>query len=98
MAFTLAAAETFSGIAGSATSITVTIEGAEIAAASPSAPTYKKLYQGQPGTPSTTLSPAPASTATIIRTIHITNPTAGAVTIKLWQAGVADANVVLPAV
>lgn len=62
------------------------------------ADTFKRLYQGQPGTGATTLYTVPALTATIIKHIRIVNPTATDRTIKLWHGGVVDANVILPTV
>lgn len=61
------------------------------------AETYKKLYQGQPGTSAATIYTAPASTAAIVKSIRIVNTTASAATIKLFQSGTADTNVILPA-
>jgi hypothetical protein len=58
---------------------------------------FRKLYQGQPGTSATTLYTVPGSTAVIIKAIRITNPTGTDRTIKLWHDGTADSNVILPA-
>lgn len=59
--------------------------------------TYKKLYQGQPGTSATTLYTVPAATQAIVKHIRIVNNDTSARTIKLWHDGTADANVILPA-
>jgi hypothetical protein len=58
---------------------------------------WRKLYQGQPGTSATTLYTVPGATAAIIKHIRVTNPTGTDRTIKLWHDGTANANVILPA-
>lgn len=60
------------------------------------ADTFKKLYQGQPGTGATTLYTVPASTSAIVKHITVSNPTGASRTVKLWQSGTADTNVILP--
>jgi hypothetical protein len=59
--------------------------------------TYKKIYQGQPGTSATTLYTVPSATQAIIKHIRIVNNDSTARTIKLWHDGTAAANVILPA-
>ena len=58
---------------------------------------YKKLYQGQPGTSATTLYTVPSATQAIIKHIRVVNNDSTARTIKLWHDGTAAANVILPA-
>lgn len=95
MTLALAAADTISGIAGSATSITYTISGDEITS---SGDAFKVLAQGQLGSTAGTLYTVPASTSTIIKSIHLANPSASDVTAKLTVKGTAAANVILPAI
>lgn len=59
---------------------------------------FKKLAQGQAGTSASTLytSPATAGNSTIIKSIRIVNMDTSARWIKLFQAGTADSNVILP--
>jgi hypothetical protein len=79
-----------SGIAGAATSITVTIYGRrQLRSAS------VRLYQGQVPASATTLYTA-AGEEVIIDEIHCVNPTAGAVTIKFHNSGTTDAFLILP--
>ena len=93
MSLTLAATDTITGVAGSATSITYTITGDEIAAG---ADAFKVLAQGQLPSTVGTLYTVPASTEAIVKTIHLVNMTAGAVTARLNVKGTAAANAILP--
>lgn len=66
------------------------------------ADTYKKLYQGTLTTASGQVYPAsgtvPSGTQVIVKSMRIVNYHATtATTIKLWQGGSADTNVILPA-
>ena len=61
------------------------------------AETYKKLYQGVLTASAATVYTVPASTSTIIKSMRIVNTSASSATIKLFQSGTADANVILPA-
>lgn len=58
----------------------------------------RTLYQGQPANTATTLYTVPSDTQTIIKSIHIVNPTIDPHTICLWQAGNSDENMILPPV
>ncbi len=93
MSIALATGDTISGVAGSATSITYTITGDEIAAG---ADAFGVLAQGQLPSSVGTLYTVPASTEAIVKGIHLANPTAGTVTASLAINGTADANVILP--
>jgi hypothetical protein len=93
MSLTLATGETIRGLGGAATSITYTIFGDEIAAG---VDAFKVLAQGQLPSSIGTLYTVPASTAAIVKTIHLANPTAGTVTAELTVNGTAAANVILP--
>lgn len=95
MTLALTAADTITGVAGSAISITYTISGDEITA---SGDEFKVLAQGQLPSTIGTLYTVPASTMAIVKSIHLANPTAGAVTAKLAVKGTANANVILPAI
>lgn len=60
--------------------------------------TFKKLYQGQPGTSAATIYTAPAGTQTIIKEVRAVVPSnapAGA-TIGLFDGGLTDANRIWP--
>lgn len=60
--------------------------------------TYKVLYQGQPSTASGVVYTVPSGAQAIVKTMRIVNTsTTTATTIKLWQGGSADSNVILPA-
>jgi hypothetical protein len=95
MSLTLAAADTITGVAGSATAITYTIFGDEVAAG---ADTFKVLAQGQLPSSVGTLYTVPGSTATIVKAIHLVNGTGGSVTARLNVKGTAAANAILPAI
>lgn len=95
MSLTLAAADTITGVAGSATSITYTIFGDEVASG---ADTFKVLAQGQLPSTVGTLYTVPSSTATLVKAIHLVNGTAGSVTARLNVKGTAAANAILPAI
>ncbi len=86
----LEAAKTLSGIAASATAITYTIEGMELASG---VETYKTLAQGQLASSAGTLYTVPSSTSAFIKSIHLVNATASDVSgIKLFIGGTAAAN------
>jgi hypothetical protein len=62
------------------------------------ADTYKKLYQGTLSTASGVAYTVPSGTQAIVKSMRIVNYHATtATTIKLWQGGSADSNVILPA-
>lgn len=62
------------------------------------AETYKKLDQRVVPNTATTVYTVPASTQAIVKSMRIVNYHATtATTIKLWQGGSADSNVILPA-
>jgi hypothetical protein len=89
--FTLAAAETIAGIAGTATAITYALFGMELSAAG--VETYKKLAQGQLATGAAAIYTTPASTTTFVKSIHLANATASDVTgVALYSKGTAAAN------
>lgn len=88
---TLAAADTIQGKAGTATAVTYTLLGLELA--SGGAEVYKKLAQGQLGTGAAALYTVPASTTAFIKGIHLANTTGVAVTgIVLYLGGSTAAN------
>lgn len=58
---------------------------------------YKRLYQGVLGTSATTLYTAPSSTQVIVRSIRVVNTNTASVTLRVWQGGTADTNLILPA-
>ena len=93
MSITLAAGDTIAGVAGSATAITYTITGDEIAAG---VDAFKVLAQGQLPSAIATLYTVPGSTAAIVKTIHLVNTTGGTVTAELAVKGTAAANQILP--
>ncbi len=93
MSIALATGDTITGVAGSATSITFTITGDEIAAG---ADAFKVLAQGQLPSSIGTLYTVPASTEAIVKGIHLVNVTAGTVTASLAIKGTAAANQILP--
>lgn len=62
------------------------------------AETFKLLYQNQVPSTATTLYTVPSATSTLIKTMRIVNTSASAATIKIWQNGTADANVIMPTV
>lgn len=59
---------------------------------------YKKLDQRQVPNAATTLLTATAGMQYIITHIRVVNTTGAVATVKLWHDGVADVNVILPAV
>jgi hypothetical protein len=93
MSLALDAADTITGVAGSATAITYTITGDEI---SVGADAFKVLAQGQLPASIGTLYTVPASTQAIVKGIHLVNTTAGTVTASLAVKGTAAANQILP--
>jgi len=93
MSLALATGNTITGVAGSATAITYTISGDEIAAG---ADAFKVLAQGQLPSSVGTLYTVPASTEAIVKTIHLANMTGGTVTARLNVKGTAAANAILP--
>jgi hypothetical protein len=59
--------------------------------------TFKKLYQGQPGTSSAALYTVPGSTQTVIKQIRVVNVGTVPASIKLWHGATAvDGTVILP--
>lgn len=60
------------------------------------AETFKKLYQGQPGTSVATVYTAPASTQVIVKHMRAVNTSGSTTTIALYQDGSAAANQILP--
>ena len=95
MSLTLATTDIISGVAGSATAITYTIFGDEVAAG---VDAFKVLAQGQLPSSVGTLYTVPASTQTIVKAIHLVNGTASSVTAQLNVKGTAAANAILPAI
>jgi hypothetical protein len=61
------------------------------------AETYKKLDQRAVPNTATTVYTVPSSTQAIVKSIRAVNTSASSATIKIWQGGTADANVILPA-
>lgn len=63
------------------------------------AETYKKLDQRAVPNTATTVYTVPSSPSTqaIVKSIRAVNTSASSATIKIWQGGTADANVILPA-
>jgi hypothetical protein len=59
--------------------------------------TYKKIYQGQPGTSASTLFTVDSGKQMIVKHIRVVNNDSTARTIKLWHDGTAAVNVILPA-
>lgn len=57
---------------------------------------YKKLAQGQLPSSAGTLYTVPASTITLVKSIHLANPTGAAVTARLYHDGTTDATTILP--
>jgi len=92
---TLAAADTIAGVAGTATTVTVTISGLEITSAG--VETYKVLYQGQLAAAAATLYTVPASTTAMVRSISVVNTSASATqTFQLFRGGLVGANAITP--
>lgn len=60
------------------------------------ADTYKRIYQGQLSTSSGVVYTVPSGTQAIIKSIRIANTSASSTTVKLWNGGSADSNVILP--
>jgi hypothetical protein len=60
--------------------------------------TYKKLAQGVMPDSVDTIYTATLNGPTIIKAMRFVNTTAGIVTIQLWQDGVTDSELILPAV
>lgn len=58
---------------------------------------FKLLYQGQLTTTPAVLYTVPAGRHCIIKHISVTNPTGGAVSFRLWQGGLTDADLIVPA-
>lgn len=83
----LATAEFISGVAGSAASINYTITGMELA--STPTETYKVLVRGQlPNTPTALYTvPGAPTVSAFIKTIHLQNTTAGALTCSFYVNG-----------
>lgn len=90
MTITLEAAQTVRGVAGTATAVTYTLLGDEAAGG---ADAFKVLAQGQLPAAAGLLYTVPALTASIVKSIHLANATALAVTgVKLYIGGTAAAN------
>lgn len=90
---TLAATDTLQGSAGTATAVTYTILGMELAAG---VETYKRLAGPlQLPTSAGVLYTVPASTTAFVKTILLANTTASAVAIVLYINGTAAANQIL---
>lgn len=62
------------------------------------ADTYKRIYQGELSTSSGVIYTVPSGTQAIIKSMRIVNTSASETTIKLWNGGSSNANVVLPPV
>lgn len=60
--------------------------------------TYKRLYQGQVPSGVTLLYTVPSGATAIVKSIRAVNTTASGVTIKFWNGGTTNANVILPAI
>jgi hypothetical protein len=60
------------------------------------ADSYKRIYQGQLATASGVVYTVPSGTQAIIKSIRVVNTSATATTVKLWNGGSADSNVILP--
>lgn len=60
--------------------------------------TYKKLYQGQPGTGAAAVYTVPGATSAIVKHVKAVNVSAVPVTIKLFESGTVDANCIVPAI
>lgn len=87
---TLETGQTLHGKAGTATAVTYTMLGDEITSG---ADTFKKLAQGQLGTSTSTLYTVPASTATLIKEIHLANTTgSNVVGVTFYISGTAVSN------
>lgn len=89
----LEAAETIYGVASAATSITYTLTGDETT--STPTDTFKKLAQGTLPSSAGLLYTVPASTATLVKSIHLANTTNGAITgVQIFVGGSAAANAI----
>lgn len=88
----LAATESLRGVCGSATAVTYTVAGLEILAG---VEAYKTLAQGQLPAAAAALYTAPASTQAFIKTMHLSNTTAGALTCTFYVNGTAAANQII---
>lgn len=86
---TLAAASTLRGLSGTATAITCSVFGDEIASGTDA---FKKLFQGQLATSVATLYTVPGSTQALIKTIILDNTTGSPATATLYVDGTAAAN------
>lgn len=60
------------------------------------ADSYKRIYQGQLAASSGVVYTVPSGTQAIIKSIRVVNTSATATTVKLWNGGSADSNVILP--
>lgn len=90
---TLAAGNTISGVGSVASKLTYTIMGDEV---SGTTDTFKVLAQGQLPSSIATLYTVPASTSTLVKSIHIVNTDTVARTASLTVNGTAGANQILP--
>lgn len=95
MSVTLAATNTISGVAGTATAVTYTLNGDEISG-TPATDAFKPLAQGQLPTSVGTLYTVPGSTQALLSSIVLVNTSGVPVTgIKLFQNGTAATNQIL---
>lgn len=86
----LEAGQTLRGIAGTASVISCTVDGMELASG---AETYKTLAQAQLGATVGTIYTVPAATQAFVKSIHLVNTSASAVTgVKLFVGGAVAAN------
>lgn len=88
MTLTLAAAGTVAGVAGSASAVTYTLFGDEIATAD----VFKKLASGQLPAAAATLYTVPGATATIVKVIQLVNTSGAGVAVTMYLDGTAAAN------
>jgi hypothetical protein len=88
----IGAGDTFSGVAGTASVITVTATGVSVDATT-GAETLSKLYQGQLPSSVATLFTVTAGKSYVIKTISVTNSGSAAVSgVQLFLSGTASAN------
>jgi UPF0716 family protein affecting phage T7 exclusion len=85
--YTLAAADTLQGLAGTGNSITYTIFGMTLSSVT-GAETYQKLAQGVLGTSAATLYSVPGLTTAVVKNVLLCNTTASNVTgVQLFVSG-----------
>ena len=91
----IAAGDTFAGVAGTATAITVTATGVSVDATT-GAETLGKLYQGQLPNAAATLFTVPVGQSYVIKTLTVANNSGSSVSgIKLFLSGTVAANTIL---